>query len=471
MNIPRKAFLALAVSALMLAHAQARTWTNKEGKTVFASYVKLEADTVHMRLNNGRLAKVPMDKLSSKDQAWVRQRETDKAANPDPEKETTDKAPAIPPARSKPDFSFKDMGTTKFPAMRPIPPIREDARIPVDDWIGGHHFYMTKEGKDAFPHLKITNRIKPFSDGLAYVHVEQGKERLKGYINRSGQFVIGGDSGTPLPEGSTHSDFSEGLASFRKGKFAGYFDKTGKIVIAADTYFGAEPFSEGLAMVCTEVRKTWKFIDKTGKVVLEGKETPWLGGRPFKNGAAWVTVAFGSYQSPIRQLINQQGEVLVPGTFTTSSTSGQIIAHYTSIDSALYNTTGKKIIPEFSNGFLRAKSEHDHIGIFYGKNGLPNRLFHIPSQSLYGPELPYGFHSGNFSEGLIPFSASIRKKNRYGWIDRQGKVAIPPGFFEAAPFIEGFAVLRKAYGEDESDIRVVVVNRQGKIVWKGEARK
>jgi len=472
MSLRRITLASLAFASLLLSNAIARTWTNTEGKTVFATYVKLDEGTVHMRLNNGRVAKVPMAKLSAKDQAWVREKEAGNKAAPTGNKDA--QRPVTPPAPpAKPKLPFKDLGSTNFPKLQALPPIPDDARIPVADWIGRRYFYMTKDGKDAFPHLTITNRVKPFSEGLAYIEIKKGKERDKGYIDRTGKFVIGGDSGTPLPEGSNFSDFSEGMASFRNGKFAGYFDKAGKLVIPANKYFGAEPFSEGVAMVCTDFRKEWKFIDKTGNIVLASKDKPWLGSRQFKNGAAWVTVAYGPYQSPIRILINRQGEKLLPDEYKTSSTSGSITNTYTSLEGSLYDTSGTKLIEESKLFYIYPHSERDPIGIIYGRNGQANRLIHIPTKTLFGPDLPKNLHGlySYFSEGLMPFSSYDGKKSRYGWIDRRGKVVIKPEFFEAAPFIEGFAVLRKAYGPDNKDIRVVVINRKGEIVYKGEARK
>lgn len=67
------------------------------------------------------------------------------------------------------------------------------------------------------------------------------------------------------------NDFSEGMASFRKGEKWGFIDKTGKEVIPAQYYLngnfgGYYGFSEGVANVGKNNK--WGAIDKTGKVVV-----------------------------------------------------------------------------------------------------------------------------------------------------------------------------------------------------------
>ena len=48
-----------------------RTWTDTSGNTVEAAFVKMEDGKVHLRRQDGRIAQVPLEKLSQQDQTHV----------------------------------------------------------------------------------------------------------------------------------------------------------------------------------------------------------------------------------------------------------------------------------------------------------------------------------------------------------------------------------------------------------------
>jgi len=48
-----------------------RTWTDTTGKTVEAAFVDVKDDTVRLRLPNGNIAEVPLERLAKQDQAYV----------------------------------------------------------------------------------------------------------------------------------------------------------------------------------------------------------------------------------------------------------------------------------------------------------------------------------------------------------------------------------------------------------------
>jgi len=75
MSFYRHLLVALTALTVATTSAHAKTWTNTEGKTISATYIKVVDEKVHMRLRNGKLAKVALEKLSAKDQAWVKTKE------------------------------------------------------------------------------------------------------------------------------------------------------------------------------------------------------------------------------------------------------------------------------------------------------------------------------------------------------------------------------------------------------------
>ncbi|MEO5913555.1 MAG: thioredoxin family protein [Luteolibacter sp.] len=71
----KKVFFSLILTASVLTtplHAEFRTWTNSEGVTIDAEFVKAEGDNVTVRLRSGKLTTFPQTKLSSADQDFVK---------------------------------------------------------------------------------------------------------------------------------------------------------------------------------------------------------------------------------------------------------------------------------------------------------------------------------------------------------------------------------------------------------------
>lgn len=72
-------------------------------------------------------------------------------------------------------------------------------------------------------HFLIT-QCSPFSQGLSKIYTFLDKDLKYGLIDKNGRLVL-------EVKYNAISDFSEGLASVKKGQKWGYIDKTGKFVI------------------------------------------------------------------------------------------------------------------------------------------------------------------------------------------------------------------------------------------------
>src|SRR3989339_372347 len=116
--------------------------------------------------------------------------------------------------------------------------------------------FIDKAGRQVIP--PRYDNAQPFSEGLASVMIKS----QYGYIDRSGKMVI-------PPQFEDAGPFSEGLAliSFN-GKQWNYINKSGKIVINGEAFVMARGFSEGMAAAMGENEK-YGFIDKTGKFVIQ----------------------------------------------------------------------------------------------------------------------------------------------------------------------------------------------------------
>jgi hypothetical protein len=107
-----------------------------------------------------------------------------------------------------------------------------------------------------------------FSEGLAAVAVGTTDAMKWGYIDKTGAWVI-------QPQFDYAWDFSEGLAAVQvkdgDSIKSGYIDKTGRVVIPVQ-FEWASDFSGGVAQVTYPYPSTSpSYIDKTGKVIWQGK--------------------------------------------------------------------------------------------------------------------------------------------------------------------------------------------------------
>ncbi len=470
------AFMAIILS--LPASAEMREWTDSQGRKIQAEYVSVEAGKVNMKLANGKLAAVPFAQLSEADQAWVKHRfENPPAPKPEPPKpapkSTPPPSPRPAPKTKEIDWAPLKEGGMNVPNFDPLPEPDPNTLIPVNDWIGGRYFFMKPDGSDAFPHLKIENRIKGFSDGLAYVKTDDHK----GYINREGKWVLGGDGGKPLPEGGEYFQaFSEGRALFRVQSRMAYIDTEGKVVGKTGVYFHAKDFSEGLALVYdgdTHLKKAWHYIDRDGNVALKG---PWHMANSFSSGVAWVALDEQKMIDRLdgrKRLINTKGESVFGDAVFPGTVTYRFVGGYGSSSGRVYRADGSVYMEEHPQYFLTSFSDDGTVAIAQTKAtyGYFGRLVHLPTKTVYGPKIPLS-HSRNFQEGIAPLHLSNHDgPNKWMGLDRSGRFISKEGFLDEPYFKDGFAVCRRKFGPDNKDIRVVVINRKGEIIWKGEPRK
>ena len=320
-------------------------------------------------------------------------------------------------------------------------------------------------------------RAGDFQEGLAFVC----GRRTCGYLNTDGTVVIGLQFDDAGP-------FNNGLAPVRIGERWGYINRSGELVVPA-LYTEADPFSEGLARV-GEVRdysydrkfggysgrKTFSgFIDTDGAVTFD---TRIHGASAFSHGLTVVRVPSGGLCSDCNhyRLMQPNGRFL-PGRFdgATPPTDGiaivtaagrsytidlagrPIIRFDPSIphhpnDSARHvpaarfgyiGTDGTVVLPHiylvahpFSEGLAYVEIPRErtsHLKGFVDREG--ERVVDLPS--TVATVLPY-------SHGLALASEWIDGTLRYGFLDRNGRFAIPPRFASAAPFQEGLAAVKRS---------------------------
>ncbi|MBC8079206.1 MAG: WG repeat-containing protein [Gorillibacterium sp.] len=233
---------------------------------------------------------------------------------------------------------------------------------------------------------------------------------LWGYITAQGQWGI-------VPEFESADDFQpNGLAIVQKNGRSGLIDSSGRMVVAAK-YETILPFSDGLAVVGTD--QGFQVINQLG---------------------ALVTQRIYSYINPYRE-----GRAL----FSVTNTDGQSGYGYLDLQ-------GNEIIsPQFlqgndyQNGKALVQTAERQFALI-GRGGE-----HLTAY-------PYPF-VGPLGDGRLAFQKEANGK--YGYLDEQGAVVIPPLFTGAQPFQDGRAVVNTAsdylnlYG---------LIDRRGSFVVKPE---
>ena len=228
---------------------------------------------------------------------------------------------------------------------------------------------------------------------------------LWGYIDGRGTLVI-------APQFEDAEPFSGDLAAVRvKGKW-GFIDQTGALVIPAE-YGRARKFSEGFAAVGTNL---WRFIDRTGKAITTAR---FQSAGDFAGGLAWARSEDdwdGFVQSDGTHLVFRQYDWTYP------------------LDDGLALVKVKDKCGFIDReGRLQIPADLDckpleFTGIGGGGGVAQMRLL----KALTG-----------FSDGM----AAIAVDDKWGYIDKTGKIVIAPQFTSTKvtpavqPFSEGLAAV------------------------------
>lgn len=334
-----------------------------------------------------------------------------------------------------------------------------------------------------------------FWHGLARVGTRLGRGNViksYGYMDRTGRLV--------QPVYDSHGPFSDGLAAVSKdGKF-GYIDTKGRTVVPLK-YDLAYGFSDGAALV--RQGDTKYLIDRQGKVVFEAsrRDAPW----PLSEGLLFVNVDAGSIPSARPGLKPWHGRWV---GFVDSTGRFVIDASENNIGKGTFCRTGI-----FRGGHVRVE-RRTKKGYLYGFLSRSGQLTVPPqyrgagdfSEGLAAVTLddrrddplwgyidetgtlvikPSFLGAGLFSEGLAPVKVlswvavprrtvastgkedereqssalTVVRKEKYGYVDRTGRMVITAWFDRAGEFSNGLARVNEgdAYG---------FIDRAGKYAWR-----
>lgn len=230
-------------------------------------------------------------------------------------------------------------------------------------------------------------------------------------------------------------------ARFLPSEFPGTEDNDVRANIVSGVYVPGWDRSACAPFFPIENEGGWKgYIDRAGNTVLD---TVLSQAQEFLEGLAWICRGDDWYA------------IAEDGTY-------RIHLPFTDVNDAWPFRNGRarftRGVSEWHDGGPRGEDFYTFEGTFY--------LVRLDGEILDGPfdeppsampsEIPRGFDAAQpFSEGL----AAVFVKNRWGYVDSIGNLAIYPRFTEAAPFHNGLARVR-------SGKALAYIDPAGNFVWK-----
>jgi hypothetical protein len=232
-------------------------------------------------------------------------------------------------------------------------------------------------------------------------------QRACGYVDRTGKLAIarGFDQA---------ADFAFGLAAVTRDRKSGFIDSKGSYAIPP-TFDAAKGFREGVAAVCV-ARQGWGFIDTKG---------------------AWVIPPAFAFADGFAE-----------GTAVVKLDT-------TDLEHACIGLTGKEVPP----GSECESDENWNLD-----DPAPGQYFLVDRTGKRLHER--GAHCiTRMSEGR----AAARWKDKWGYLGRDGKQAIPTRYLRAKPFGEGWAAVAMAVAGREADggdsqMRWAFIDGHGRLV-------
>ncbi len=242
------------------------------------------------------------------------------------------------------------------------------------------------------------------------------------------------------------------LIPVKSGKEFQYIDQEGKIVINPQ-FSEATIFREGLALVKTSgENQKYGYISEDGKFVIPAN---YKKATVFSNGLAWVVSDNGAPTA-----INEKGEI----KFTlTDAQKVNLFQEDLAAYSVSDTSTSKSAISSQSDGLLDGLDEELTATLAAALEEAQNGI-----NNIIGGKEKWGFVDkegkvkinpqfksvGFFSNGIC---AIKNNEGKWGYIDKEGKIVINPQFDFAKEFINGVAIV-------EAGGKSGVINKEGKYI-------
>lgn len=269
-----------------------------------------------------------------------------------------------------------------------------------------------------------------------------------GYINRHGQFIL-------PPRFTEAGDFQEnGLAVVQVRVRAG-----GRVGMQAGTQAGTQARTQARTQAGMQARTQAGspgetragVIDSRGRFVVPPK---YLSISLFSEGRAVAMDARGAW------VIDEKGRVLTGraynfvGTFQDGRAVAAVLDPQGNSVYGYLDRQGREVIP------LQYQSAEDFVGGKAVVQPKLNEFALIDREGRILARYPYTF-VGNLSEGLLTFRPSSDLDAKFGYLNEQGRMVLPPVYSTAGPFQECRAAVNTA--ENFTENHFGLIDRRGRF--------
>ena len=259
-----------------------------------------------------------------------------------------------------------------------------------------------------------------------------------GYVDRKGNVVI-------EPQFDNAKSFSEGLAWAEKDGKSGYIDCTGTFVIELDALDG-EPFTEGLARVRMnrkdDLSCVFDIINNKGELIVDGQQFDYDYFTCFNPGFDLMPegMAVVKKDGKYGVLDNNGNQIVAPKFDHCRGFSDGLAWVKTEGKWGCIDKNGKMVI---NTDFVRVCDFKEGLAFVCKEDTDPICI--DKKGSVVIDKLPEGLKMGNwrFSEGM----ACVEINDKYGYIDKTGKMVIEPQFRSATEFSDGLALISNEKGQ------------------------
>lgn len=255
------------------------------------------------------------------------------------------------------------------------------------------------------------------------------KDNLYGFINNKGEIVV-------EPQYNSVGLFSEGLCAVVKRENnvskLGYIDYNGELVIDLQfqqyLYEGSD-FSDGMAVV--RLNNKSGYINKKGEIIFEPKLYK---GHPFRNGYAVIEKEYS-----VRSVINKEGEILFD---PIEQYRRQRQVKPTNKESLYLNDKVTNGVITFAITYYSTYPSTKKMGYF----DMKGTMF-----------FPFDYLVGNFNDELARTFSN--NDSKVGFINKNGKIAIPLKFKTVSDFHNG-----KAIAQDSNTRKYGIIDTKGSYI-------
>lgn len=266
--------------------------------------------------------------------------------------------------------------------------------------------------------------------------------------------VVLDTAGNSFDPGFCFGEHNDGIGVFYDKGYYGFATLEGRLILDA-TYKQASYFSEGLAPVAMDSTH-YGYIDTSGAWIIEPR---FKLAYPFSNGVARVLALNNKWT-----LINRRGDFLVQPKYDrimdfVNGLANVAVTQRGNMIWGIMDTTGAEVVvPQYR--FIGTFSEGlAPVTNLSGKYGFVTRDGEVAIEPTF-------FNARSFSEGL----ASFREGKTMGVIDRTGTVVVEAEYYDIGPFYNGVAMATRGgsipdFFKRKPGIELVYINRKNKVIF------